>query len=117
MVGIVEKEFFSNKEDFDGAIYVVDGETGEPIDATGLTDLKIQLEDPTTGTPELQGSYVGGEVVAQDLALGTFTFFFPATSTAKLMQQRYIFAGTFFKDGRTKTIFRARITTYDGIVD
>lgn len=117
MVGIVEKKFFSNKEDFDGAIYLVDPDTGGPFDATGLTDLKIELQDPRTGTPELQGSWTGGEVEAQDLALGTFTFLFLATSTAKLMQQRYLFAGTFFRDGRTKTIFRDKVTTYDGIVD
>ena len=113
-VAYVDLNPISNKADWSGVISLT--EDGLPLDATGLTDLKIELENPQTRTPELTASYAGGTVIAQDLATGTFTFNFPEAQTAKLDQQWYFFAGLFLRDGGTFQLFRVKQNTYDGIV-
>lgn len=116
MPATVEIQPISNRADWKGAIYLIDEDTGDPIDATGLTDLKIELEDPSTRTSELVGSYVDGTVVAIDLSKGTFTFTFRASETNKLTQQWYWFAGTFIRDEDTAQLFRVSQNTYYGVV-
>lgn len=113
-VAYVDLSPLSNEADWSGAIYLT--EKGKPVNATGLTDLRISLEDPRTRTPELTASYAGGTIIAQDLATGTFTFNFPASQTAKLNQQWYYFAGKFLRDGGTSQLWRTKQNTYDGIV-
>ena len=113
-VAYVDLSPISNKADWSGVIYLT--EDGLPLNATGLTDLKIELENPQTRAPELQASYSAGTIIAQDLATGTFTFNFPATQTAKLNQQWYYFAGLFLRNGGTFQLWRTKQNTYDGIV-
>lgn len=106
----------SNKADWSGAIRVLNADTGEPLDTTGISDIKIELEDPRTGNPVLTGSITTGEVVPQDELTGMYTFYFPASRTNVLNQQAFNFAGLVFKDGFTPQLFAVRINGYDGIV-
>ncbi len=106
----------SNKEDWVGAIYVVDANTGEGVDTTNATEIEIEVEDPRNNSRVLVGSLSNGEITAQDAATGVYTFLFPASRTAILNQQRYLFGGIMKIDDRTVQIFRRQIHVADGIV-
>ena len=106
----------SNKEDWTGAIYVVDADTGEAVNTSTATEIEIEVEDPRNNSRVLVGSLTGGEIVAQDATTGTYTFTFPASRTAILLPQRYRFGGIMKIDTRTVQLFRREIHVADGIV-
>lgn len=105
----------STKAIWEGSISVV--ENGSPVDTSGITALKVVLQDMRSGREVMTGS-LGSEVTAFDAPNGKYNFKFSVGQTSCLTPKTTYWFGAIVTDseGDVRQLFRTRVTAYDGIV-
>lgn len=108
----------SNKADYRRTYQLVDAETREPMNVDGgpVDDIQIELEDPRTRNPKIQGSLKTGEVVPVDLEQGLYSWAFPASEMQDIQDGRYVLGVLILADGRTLQSAVEPVQVYRGIV-
>jgi len=115
----------SNREDWQQAITLVDGDTGELIDISlcsvtmtvrpfqKAANIRSDGYGSPTVAPVLTGSTASGEITLPET--GTFLWNFDDTRMAGLCQGQYEIGGRIKQDDRTAQLIIATVDVFEGI--
>lgn len=104
----------SNKATWSVLYQLVDAETDEPIDLSGVSEITIQVRDQRSCSPLLTGKLSSGEVVLVDT--GVFRWTFSASQMSTLCANTYDVGCTIEQDGETVQILIGTLPIIDGII-
>lgn len=104
----------STRSDWIECVKLVDDETDDAIDLTGVDEITIELRNPDDGCVALSGTKTGGQIsLVED---GVFQWSFAGSQMSGLTPKTYQVGITIEQGGVTVQLFAGNLPVIDGIV-